>query len=106
MFFKKGDILVVKGSVTPNRAYDGVFVSEDTLDIINFGFNVVDDTVNLDRNERDTQYVTLKDLKDVRLPSSIFNKAGEMYDDVQKNDTHYFRSKKTYNSLADYVLDI
>ena len=106
MFFKKGDILVVKGSVTPNRAYDGVFIDSTTLDKINSSLNVVDDTTNLDRNERDTQYVTLKDLVDFRLPSAIFNKAGEMYDDVQKNDTHYFRSKKTYSSLADYVLDI
>jgi hypothetical protein len=102
MFFKKGDLLVLKGSVTPNRAYDGVFVSQAILDSISSDGVVVQEVSNLTRNERDTQYVVIKDLK---LPSSIFNKLGEVYDEPQVNDTHYFRSKKTYDSLVDYIMD-
>jgi hypothetical protein len=106
MFFKKNDILVLKNSVEFGRAYDGVFLSEDHLNTIVAGSPVVvTDVSTLVRNDRDTQYVVISSFPNYKLPSSIFNKVGEMLDTMQVNDTHYFRSKKTYDSLTDYLLD-
>ena len=105
MFFKKNDILVLKGSVDANRAYDGVFIDKDRLDTLMALPIVVDGVSTLVRNERDTQYVTIVGMEDFKLPSSIFNKVGEMFDEMQVNDTHYFHSKKTYATFTDYLLD-
>lgn len=105
MFFKKNDVLVVKGSVDANRAYDGVFISAEQLDTLKNTTIIVDGVSNLTRNDRDTQYVTIAQFKDYKLPSSIFNKIGEQYDEPLVNDTHYFRSKKTYDCYVDYLLD-
>ena len=104
MFFKENDILVLKDSVTPNKAYDGVFIDSDTMDDLK-GLNIVHSITQLVRNDRDTQYVTLGDNDFDKFPSSIFNKIGEALDEPVKNDTHYFRSKKTYDSYEDYLLD-
>lgn len=105
MFFEKNDILVLKNSVEANRAYDGVYIDADRLNTLATLPIVVDGVSSLVRNDRDTQYVTILGMEDYKLPSSIFNKAGEMFDEIQTNDTHYFRSKKTYATFTDYLLD-
>lgn len=105
MFFKKNDILVLKNSVDGGRAYDGVFLDHDMRSVLQYETIVVDSERHLDRNGRDTQYVYVSGIEDMEFPSSIFNKVGEMFDEVQVNDNHYFRSKKTYDSLTDYLLD-
>lgn len=105
MFFKKNDILVLKNSVEGGRAYDGVFLDHDMRDVLRYETIIVDYERHITRNGRDTQYVYVNGIEDVEFPSSIFNKVGEMLDTMQVNDTHYFRSKKTYDSLTDYLLD-
>lgn len=105
MFFKKNDILVLKNSVESGRAYDGVFLDSEVLGVLKCDDIVVNGERHLERNGRDTQYVYVNGMEDMEFPSSIFNKVGEMLDEMQVNDTHYFRSKKTYDNLTDYLLD-
>lgn len=104
MLFERGDVVVLKEGIESGRAYDGIFISEKRLEKLQDNIVVVsDDFIEL-RNGRDTQYVKVMG---ITYPSSIFNWIGFVdIQDIEKNDTHYFRTKKTYASKEDYLLDL
>lgn len=104
MLFERGDVVVLKDGIESGRAYDGVFISEKRLAKLQNNILVVSDDTLEFRNGRDTQYVKIMG---INYPSSIFNLTGTVeFWDVEKNDTHYFRTKKTYASKEDYLADL
>lgn len=103
MEFKVGDVVKVKDSVVGGYTYDGEFIDDNDFILTN-DYLIVRDIID-DKSREGNKLLSFYGIPVLLYPANIFNKVGELdTTKAERNTTHYFKSKKHYASLLDYLL--
>ena len=105
MEFKVGDVVKVKDSVVGGYTYDGEFISDNDL-VLGNDYLIVKEIID-DKTREGNKLLGFYGIPVLLYPANIFNKVGELdTTKAERNTTHYFKSKRHYPSLLDYMLSI